>query len=167
MASDLGLNEGQRKALHDVFDRNQSFRRQRLQEIQQLREQTGAEIRNIYLSHAAQLGLLAGNDVGYAFAAMRQARPDAVTAGLATALVLIGAGSKAGLVPLHVWLPDSMEGPTPISALIHAATMVTAGVYLIARMNPLYHYAPLVLDLIVLIGVAGLITYFILASGGR
>ena len=45
MASDLGLNEGQRKALHDVFDRNQSFRRQRLQEIQQLREQTGAEIR--------------------------------------------------------------------------------------------------------------------------
>ena len=76
---------------------------------------------------------------------------------IACLLLLVGALAKSAQLPLHTWLPDAMEGPTPISALIHAATMVTAGVYLIARMNPLYHYAPLVLDLIVLIGVAGLL----------
>jgi NADH-quinone oxidoreductase subunit L len=55
-------------------------------------------------------------------------------------------------MPLHVWLPESMEGPTPISALIHAATMVTAGVYLVARLSPLYEYAPSVMNLILILG---------------
>ncbi|MGH2928164.1 MAG: proton-conducting transporter membrane subunit, partial [Solirubrobacteraceae bacterium] len=56
-------------------------------------------------------------------------------------LLLVGAFAKSAQVPLHTWLPDAMEGPTPVSALIHAATMVTAGVYLIARMHPLFEIA--------------------------
>ena len=78
-------------------------------------------------------------------------------ASIACLLLLVGAVAKSAQLPLHTWLPDAMEGPTPISALIHAATMVTAGVYLIARFNPLFHQAPKVLDLVVLIGVAGLL----------
>ncbi len=59
-------------------------------------------------------------------------------------LLFIGAIGKSAQVPLHVWLPDSLEGPTPISALIHAATMVTAGVFMVARLSPLYsfHHRP-------------------------
>ena len=57
-------------------------------------------------------------------------------------LLLVGAFAKSAQLPLHTWLPDAMEGPTPVSALIHAATMVTAGVYLIARMHPLFELAP-------------------------
>ncbi len=72
-------------------------------------------------------------------------------------MLLVGGLAKSAQLPLHTWLPDAMEGPTPVSALIHAATMVTAGVYLIARMNPLYSYAPDVQHLIVVIGVAGLL----------
>src|ERR1700750_3030322 len=64
----------------------------------------------------------------------------ALTAGLI--LLLVGAFAKSAQVPLHTWLPDAMEGPTPVSALIHAATMVTAGVYLIARLPPLLERAP-------------------------
>src|SRR5262249_30280908 len=61
---------------------------------------------------------------------------------LACLLLFCGAVGKSGQFPLHVWLPDAMEGPTPVSALIHAATMVTAGVYLVARCMPLFEQAP-------------------------
>lgn len=64
----------------------------------------------------------------------------------------IGAMAKSAQVPMHVWLPESMEGPTPISALIHAATMVTAGIYMVARMSPLFEYSPTALSLILILG---------------
>lgn len=67
-------------------------------------------------------------------------------------LLFIGAMAKSAQVPLHVWLPDSMEGPTPISALIHAATMVTAGVFMIARLSPIYEYSESALNTILIIG---------------
>ncbi len=66
--------------------------------------------------------------------------------------LFIGAMGKSAQVPLHVWLPDSMEGPTPISALIHAATMVTAGIFMVARMSPLFEMSPDALHFIVVIG---------------
>lgn len=67
-------------------------------------------------------------------------------------LLFIGAMGKSAQVPLHVWLPDSMEGPTPISALIHAATMVTAGVFMVARMAPLYEHAEVARSFILIVG---------------
>jgi len=67
-------------------------------------------------------------------------------------LLFIGAMGKSAQVPLHVWLPDSMEGPTPISALIHAATMVTAGIFMVARMSPLYELSETALSFILFIG---------------
>ena len=67
-------------------------------------------------------------------------------------LLFIGAMGKSAQVPLHVWLPDSMEGPTPISALIHAATMVTAGIFLVARMSPIYEQSDIILNFILVIG---------------
>jgi NADH-quinone oxidoreductase subunit L len=67
-------------------------------------------------------------------------------------LLFIGAMGKSAQVPLHVWLPDSMEGPTPISALIHAATMVTAGIFMVARMSPLFELAPTALSVVLVIG---------------
>ncbi|HLB43649.1 MAG TPA: NADH-quinone oxidoreductase subunit L [Gammaproteobacteria bacterium] len=67
-------------------------------------------------------------------------------------LLFFGAMAKSAQIPLHVWLPESMEGPTPISALIHAATMVTAGIYMVARMSPLFEFSPAILSLILIIG---------------
>ncbi|HEC17163.1 MAG TPA: NADH-quinone oxidoreductase subunit L [Sedimenticola sp.] len=67
-------------------------------------------------------------------------------------LLFIGAMGKSAQVPLHVWLPDSMEGPTPISALIHAATMVTAGIFMVARMSPLYELSETALSFVLIIG---------------
>ncbi len=67
-------------------------------------------------------------------------------------LLFIGAMGKSAQVPLHVWLPDSMEGPTPISALIHAATMVTAGVFMVARISPLYEFSETALSVVLVIG---------------
>jgi NADH-quinone oxidoreductase subunit L len=67
-------------------------------------------------------------------------------------LLFMGAIGKSAQVPLHVWLPDAMEGPTPISALIHAATMVTAGVFMVARLAPLYDVAPAARDVVAVVG---------------
>lgn len=67
-------------------------------------------------------------------------------------LLFIGAMGKSAQVPLHVWLPDSMEGPTPISALIHAATMVTAGIFMVARMSPLFELSETALSFVLIIG---------------
>jgi NADH-quinone oxidoreductase subunit L len=67
-------------------------------------------------------------------------------------LLFIGAMGKSAQVPLHVWLPDSMEGPTPISALIHAATMVTAGIFMVARMSPLFELSTTALSFVLVIG---------------
>ncbi len=72
-------------------------------------------------------------------------------------LLLVGAFAKSAQVPLHTWLPDAMEGPTPVSSLIHAATMVTAGVYLIARLHPLFELAPTAADVGSIIGCATLL----------
>ncbi|MBI3569934.1 MAG: NADH-quinone oxidoreductase subunit L [Gammaproteobacteria bacterium] len=73
-------------------------------------------------------------------------------------LLFVGAMGKSAQVPLHVWLPDSMEGPTPISALIHAATMVTAGVFMVARMSPLYELSETALSVVLVIGATTAIT---------
>ncbi len=66
--------------------------------------------------------------------------------------LFVGAMGKSAQVPLHVWLPDSMEGPTPISALIHAATMVTAGIFMVARMSPLFEHSEVALSVVITIG---------------
>ena len=68
-------------------------------------------------------------------------------------LLFVGAAGKSAQLPLHVWLPDAMEGPTPVSALIHAATMVTAGVYMVARSATLFSHAPVVMEAVAVVGV--------------
>ncbi len=69
-------------------------------------------------------------------------------------LLFVGAMGKSAQMPLHVWLPDSMEGPTPISALIHAATMVTAGIFMVARMSPLFELSPVARSVVLVIGAS-------------
>lgn len=78
-------------------------------------------------------------------------------------LLFIGAMAKSAQIPLHIWLPESMEGPTPISALIHAATMVTAGVYMVARMSPLYEQSLVALAVVMIIGATGALFLGLLA----
>jgi NADH-quinone oxidoreductase subunit L len=83
--------------------------------------------------------------------------PTEVSAGILTTiclLLLVGAAGKSAQIPLYVWLPDAMAGPTPVSALIHAATMVTAGVYMTARSATLFTHAPIAMDTVAVIGLA-------------
>jgi len=78
-------------------------------------------------------------------------------------LLFVGAMGKSAQMPLHVWLPDSMEGPTPISALIHAATMVTAGIFMVARMSPLFELSPMARSVVLVVGAS---TAFFMALVG-
>ncbi|MCH8320236.1 MAG: NADH-quinone oxidoreductase subunit L, partial [Acidobacteria bacterium] len=87
--------------------------------------------------------------------------------GAITLLLFIGATGKSAQVPLYVWLPDAMEGPTPVSALIHAATMVTAGVYMIARSAPLYSRAPETLFIIAVVGISTALLAALIATVQR
>jgi NADH-quinone oxidoreductase subunit L len=104
------------------------------------------------------LGTLNMDEINAAFAA--PVAP-AVSASLVGLLLFIGATGKSAQIPLHVWLPDAMAGPTPVSALIHAATMVTAGVYLVARLHGVYEHAP---EASQVVAVIGAMTAFFAAS---
>ncbi len=86
----------------------------------------------------------------------RRCRPEVTfgTLSLITLLLFIGATGKSAQIPLYTWLPDAMEGPTPVSALIHAATMVTAGVYMIGRNAVLFEHAPITLTIVAVVGTA-------------
>jgi NADH-quinone oxidoreductase subunit L len=99
--------------------------------------------------HAAETGAF-----GHTATGANATNPGDLVAGCI--LLLVGAFAKSAQIPLHTWLPDAMEGPTPVSSLIHAATMVTAGVYLIARMHPLFELAPAAQDVGAVIGAATL-----------
>jgi NADH-quinone oxidoreductase subunit L len=90
------------------------------------------------------------------FAAVTRMPPETAAAGLLTSitlLLMVGAAGKSAQIPLYVWLPDAMEGPTPVSALIHAATMVTAGVYMVSRSHAIFERAPSALTVVAIIGV--------------
>jgi NADH-quinone oxidoreductase subunit L len=86
---------------------------------------------------------------------------DALT--VACLLLFMGAMGKSAQLGLHTWLPDAMEGPTPVSALIHAATMVTAGVFMVARLSPIFEYAPAALNVVAIVGAS---TAFVAATIG-
>src|ERR1700726_407009 len=100
------------------------------------------------------------------FAAAESLPAETTGAGLLTAiglLLMVGAAGKSAQIPLYVWLPDAMEGPTPVSALIHAATMVTAGVYMVGRNAVLFTHAPQVM---IIVAIVGVLTAFMAASIG-
>ncbi len=94
-------------------------------------------------------------DFTHVFAAVRTLPTETAGAGLLTAiglLLMVGAAGKSAQIPLYVWLPDAMEGPTPVSALIHAATMVTAGVYMVERSSAIFERAPMALTVVAIVG---------------
>jgi len=94
-------------------------------------------------------------DFTHVFAAVRSFPTETAGTGLLTAiglLLMVGAAGKSAQIPLYVWLPDAMEGPTPVSALIHAATMVTAGVYMVARSSAIFERAPMAMTVVAIIG---------------
>jgi NADH-quinone oxidoreductase subunit L len=135
---------------------------------------TTAGIKAFVINHVGDIGLTLGTffilkhsgtlDFLGTFAQAKEIGQTAhgdLTAGLI--LLLIGAFAKSAQIPLHTWLPDAMEGPTPVSALIHAATMVTAGVYLIARMHPLFEQSAAAADVGVIVGA---VTLFVAATIG-
>jgi NADH-quinone oxidoreductase subunit L len=100
------------------------------------------------------------------FAAVKPYAPETSGAGFLTAialLLMVGACGKSAQIPLYVWLPDAMEGPTPVSALIHAATMVTAGVYMVARSHVIFERAP---SAMMVVAIIGTLTAFFAASIG-
>src|SRR6266852_4434456 len=99
----------------------------------------------------ATLGTIRFTEIGPALAAGHFAAGAPVLTAIAL-LLFVGATGKSAQLPLYVWLPDAMEGPTPVSALIHAATMVTTGVYMVTRMNAIYQMAPLALEVVAVIG---------------
>src|SRR5438876_2083116 len=105
-------------------------------------------------------------DFQQVFAAVQTYAPETVGVGFLTAialLLMVGACGKSAQIPLYVWLPDAMEGPTPVSALIHAATMVTAGVYMVARSHLIFERAPSALTVVAIIGT---LTAFFAATIG-
>src|SRR3990172_8888819 len=136
-------------------------------------EAARAAVKAFWVTKAGDLGfiigivLLWGQAGTFQFSGLFQMAADRTlpTAGLALIMFLIylGAVGKSAQFPLHVWLPDAMEGPTPVSALIHAATMVAAGVYLVSRVYPLFLLTP---DVLALIGWVGAFTALLAATLG-
>lgn len=124
------------------------------------KEAVAASKKAFIVTRFADLGFLIGILVYGYYAGTFSFTPEThalVAAGamipLALGLMFVGGAGKSAMFPLHIWLPDAMEGPTPVSALIHAATMVVAGVYLVARMFPLFiEYAPSVLHIVAYVG---------------
>ncbi len=114
------------------------------------------------MNRIGDLGLLLGvilifinfNSIEYKTVFENASAKDITTLTWITVLLFIGAMGKSAQIPLYTWLPDAMAGPTPVSALIHAATMVTAGVYMVARNNVLYSLSPIALQLVLVIGVS-------------
>jgi NADH-quinone oxidoreductase subunit L len=131
------------------------------------RTATAAGIKAFVMNVIGDVGLVIGAfllfketgalDYAGVFEGVRDIETNDGTLVAACILLLVGAFAKSAQIPLHTWLPDAMEGPTPVSALIHAATMVTAGVYLIARMHPVFEQAPAAADVAAITGTATLV----------
>ncbi|MEZ5017629.1 MAG: NADH-quinone oxidoreductase subunit L [Flavipsychrobacter sp.] len=128
------------------------------------RENTNAAKKAFVMNRIGDLGFLVGmllvlfnfGTLSYQelFSTMSTTTPSSDLTNWIAICFFIGAMGKSAQIPLYTWLPDAMAGPTPVSALIHAATMVTAGIYMIARSNALYNLAPMAMDLVAIIGLA-------------